>query len=509
MNASRRSLIWLGIGAMLMLFANGRWIIPIATWFYPVFLLRFLRLQKPFRGVIILALINGGISAISWWKMVPVPIGIYFVISFLFSNIMILAFLADRLLATKMNGFFSTLIFPLAWCSLEFLCTFSPKASWNVLAYTQDQPVLLQLASLTGIWGISFVITWFASIINWIWVEQFEWPKIKSGVVAFAGVVAIIVLYGVIRLNIGSSEQKYVRTASIVASRNINKNLSTCKWSDAKAIGVYSDDVENNLLEKTVEAARSGAKMILWQESAGFIPMTEEKTFIERASALASSEKIYLLMTLWSVPEDFPKHLIENKMIVIDTNGNRQLVYVKTHAAPPEPIIRGDGQIPTLQTSYGKIAPAICFDAEFPNFIRQAGKNNVDIMFLPANDWKEIDPIHSHMAVMRAIENGFSLVHPAGQGLSVAADNRGRIIASMDFYTSDQQVMYADVPYRHSNTLYAKIGDAFGWMCIAGFLVVLMSVVVKSKLSQRYPDDQAESFDVGVSTHQLAVKTGK
>ena len=247
--------------------------------------------------------------------------------------------------------------------------------------------------------------------------------------------------------------------------------------------------MENNLLEKTLETARSGAKMILWQESAGFIPMTEEKTFIERASALASSERIYLLMTLWSVPDDFPKHLIENKMIVIDTNGSKQLVYVKTHAAPPEPIIQGDGQIPILKTRYGRIAPAICFDAEFPNFIRQAGKNKVDIMFLPANDWKEIDPIHSHMAIMRAIENGFTLVHPAGQGLSVAADNRGRVIASMDFYIGDQQVMYADVPYCHSSTLYAKIGDAFGWMCIAGFVTLLISVVIKRKLSGRYGDD--------------------
>jgi len=239
MNASRRSLIWLGIGAILMLFANGRWIIPIATWFYPVFFLRFMRLQKPFHGVIILALTNGCINAISWWKMVPVPTGIYFVISFLFSNLMIFAFLADRLLATKIKGFFPTLIFPLAWCSLEFLCTFSPKASWNVLAYTQNQLVLLQLASLTGIWGISFVITWFASVVNWIWAEQFAWTKIKIGVVAFTGIVALIVSYGVIRLNIGPSEQKYVRTASIVASRKINKNLSTCKWSDARAIGVY------------------------------------------------------------------------------------------------------------------------------------------------------------------------------------------------------------------------------------------------------------------------------
>ena len=34
--------------------------------------------------------------------------------------------------------------------------------------------------------------------------------------------------------------------------------------------------------------------------------------------SVASEKKIYLLMTLWSVPEDFPKHKVENKFIVID-----------------------------------------------------------------------------------------------------------------------------------------------------------------------------------------------
>jgi predicted amidohydrolase len=36
-----------------------------------------------------------------------------------------------------------------------------------------------------------------------------------------------------------------------VQARNIDAELNICKWTDAKGIGKYSDDVENNLLEKT------------------------------------------------------------------------------------------------------------------------------------------------------------------------------------------------------------------------------------------------------------------
>ena len=140
--------------------------------------------------------------------------------------------------------------------------------------------------------------------------------------------------------------------------------------------------------------------------------------------------------------------------------------------------------MPVLTTQYGKIAAAICYDGDFPNFIRTAGKNQTEIMFLPANDWKAIDPIHTSMAITRAIENGFSLVHPAGQGLSVATDNRGRIISSLDYFRTDEQIMYADVPVQHAFTLYPLIGDFFAWLCIAGLIAFLVAPVFKKYFLQ-------------------------
>jgi apolipoprotein N-acyltransferase len=228
--------------------------------------------------------------------------------------------------------------------------------------------------------------------------------------------------------------------------------------------------VEKNLLDQTRLAASSGAKIILWQESAGFIPKKEEEVFVHDAIQIAKENKIYLLMTLWSIPEIFPGNKIENKLILIDPNGTIQFTYNKSHAAPPEPILEGKRMLPMINTEYGKLGAAICFDAEFQHFILQAGRNDVDIMFIPANDWKAIDPIHSHMAIMRAVENGFALVHPAGHGLSVASDNRGRILSSMDYFSSEEQIMYADVPTKRGFTIYSLIGDLFAWLCVAGLI---------------------------------------
>ena len=492
---------WLLLGAMLMLFSNGRWIIPAATWLYPVCFLHFIRNNSPGYGFSGIAVISAVVNSISWWKMIPVPLPFYFVLTSVFMNVISLAFLADRLIAEKMKGFTSTLVFPLLWCSLEFCTSLLPKGTWSSLAYTQAGNLpLLQLASLTGIWGISFLITWFASVVNWAWSKYFEWEKIRRGAVIFLTVGLTIWLFGLIRMNTFPGGTATVRTASIVNDRNINSDLKTCRWTDAKSIHVFSPEVEENLLSKTRMAAAGGAKIILWQESAGFLPRHEEENFIDSARVLAAREKIYLLMTLWSVPEDFPKRLVENKLIIIDPAGQIRMTYLKNNPAPPEPIKKGDGRLEVLETAFGNIAPAICFDAEFPGFIRQAGQKKAGIFFLPANDWKAIDPIHANMSMLRAIENGFSLVRAAGQGLSVATDNRGNMISSMDYYRTNEQIMYADVPFFHSNTLYTRFGDWFAWFCIVGFMGMLLALVLKNFTGRKPGFTMGEKTDLDLQS---------
>jgi apolipoprotein N-acyltransferase len=68
--------------------------------------------------------------------------------------------LADRLLSPRLPLLASTLVFPLTWVSLEFLSGYLPaKGSWGDAAYTQYGNLpLMQLASVTGIFGITFLI---------------------------------------------------------------------------------------------------------------------------------------------------------------------------------------------------------------------------------------------------------------------------------------------------------------------------------------------------------------
>jgi apolipoprotein N-acyltransferase len=116
----------------------------------------------------------------------------------------------------------------------------------------------------------------------------------------------------------------------------------------------------------------------------------------------------------------------------------------------------------------------ICYDNDFPDLIRQVGQSGVDILLLPYKDWASIKVQHAQMAALRAIENGVSLVRPTLSGLSTAVDPQGRTLAQVDSYATDAPTLVAMVPTQGMPTLYARIGDTFAYLCIAGLLWLII-----------------------------------
>lgn len=96
-------------------------------------------------------------------------------------------------------------------------------------------------------------------------------------------------------------------------------------------------------------------------------------------------------------------------------------------------------------------------------------------MLNPSADWKEIDPLHTHMIMYRAVENGFSMVRVTSKGLSAAYDYQGRVLSSRDYFTEKDQNMISNVPIKGVRTIYSKLGDFAAWLSIAGLLFVVIT----------------------------------
>ena len=124
-----------------------------------------------------------------------------------------------------------------------------------------------------------------------------------------------------------------------------------------------------------------------------------------------------------------------------------------------------------------------------PDYIRQAGKANVDIMLSPA--WETPKGLIVHSVYMRTIEYGFSLVRPTQDGITVAVDYNGNILNQMDSADPGNSIMYAELPTQGVNTLYTQIGDALGWICVVGLvglipLYIVLSIRNKRTMEENY-----------------------
>jgi apolipoprotein N-acyltransferase len=210
----------------------------------------------------------------------------------------------------------------------------------------------------------------------------------------------------------------------------------------------------------------------------------DEPALIQRAGALAREAGIYLDMGLAVfLPDAGKPPFLEDEAVLLDPTGHVVWTYEKSHPAPGEQglFVPGDGKVPLVDSPYGRLANVICFDADFPGMIRQAGQAGADLLLAPSDDWQAIDPSHTQAATFRAIENGFSLVRQASKGLSMAVDYEGRVLSATDYFTTDQQVIVAYVPMHGVRTIYATIGDLFAWLCIIGLVALTGLAIMQSR----------------------------
>jgi apolipoprotein N-acyltransferase len=147
--------------------------------------------------------------------------------------------------------------------------------------------------------------------------------------------------------------------------------------------------------------------------------------------------------------------------------------YHKEHLLPPfETSHFTPGASRVLFAAPGKAAGetwgvAICKDLDFTDPARSYGVAGVGLMLAPAWDFRVDGFWHGHIAVMRSVEDGFSLVRSARDGLLTVVDNRGRIVSEAPSHGAEFATLLARVPAGHSRPVFLLLGDWFGWFAMA------------------------------------------
>jgi apolipoprotein N-acyltransferase len=347
---------------------------------------------------------------------------------------------------------------------------------------------MMQLASVTGLWGIAFLITWFGSTGAWVWGNGFNWSIVKVEVLVYAAVWGLVRLAGGARLAFAPLHTPTVRVAGIGWPAGV------FDWSEVAPL--VSDDsltdeqlelarqklsaLHQRLLDDSRREARAGAKIVAWTESGAIVLAQDYPVLIEKAQQLAKEEGIYLLVATGVIHRERPQPRADNLAVLVTPQGEVAFTYRKVHEIPPAFYVTqlGKGPICTYDSQYGRLAAAICFDHDHPGYLRQVGRAGADILLAPYGDWETIKNLHASMAAFRAIENGVSLIRPAIGGVSSAVDPYGRVLASMDEFAAEQRIMVAQVPVAGRHTLYAILGDWFAWLSAAGLLAMIIASIL-------------------------------
>ncbi|MFG1621247.1 nitrilase-related carbon-nitrogen hydrolase [Kribbella sp. NPDC049227] len=433
----------------LLYFGSGLHTLPVLTWLAPLPVLLVAPRLKPGPAALtaFIGWLLGLTNLVGYLRgdlELPVVVLAFLI---LLAGVFTATVLLFRALVVRRHFVLAAFAAPALWAALDYLiATVSPHGAFTSLAYTQAEvePVN-QIVSLTGPWGLSFLLFFPAAVIA---------TRRLVLVGALVVVAASTCLYGVLRLD-GTADSQPVRIAVLSA-----QGEDDARWPDGGGPAVVE-----RYRPMITDAARSGAQVVLLPEKIIDLDATALPRLSEQFQTLATSNKVELVVGITVFgPDDY------NRALVFHPDGSAPTSYDKHHLIPGiEPYTPGDHL--AVFNSWGLL---ICKDLDFPALSRSYGKEDAGLLLVPALDFENDGWLHSRMALLRGIENGIPMARDGSKGRLTLSDAQGRIVSETTAPADAPAVLIGELQPGRDRTVYTAWGDWFAWLCC---LVALAGVV--------------------------------
>jgi len=385
---------------------------------------------------------------------------------------------------------------------------------WNLLGVSQFRIVpLIQISSITGVYGVSFLIVWFSTAIAigfsaLIKDPLHKWRTAKLGIAVPLLVIVIIYAYSA-RLVIDyykTPKDEEIKIALIQPSIP-----QTMIWDRTENSNRFS-----RLMELCQMALSSKPDILILPEAA--IPdlfRYHQETY-ESITRLAKEHNVWLIIGADDAEPsttDTNSALYYNSSFLISPEGFIEARYSKQHLVmfgEYVPLIRwlpflkhltpigdscftpGKGPVEFLirldrnsEKLYLRTSTIICFEDVVPHLVRRHITDNLDFLVNLTNDgWfreSSAQLQHTANAVFRAVENRRPLIRCTNNGLTCWIDSTGAIF---DEYFGNSKDIYGpgfkiiQLPLRHTDrqTIYTRYGDWFGWSCVVISILLTIGI---------------------------------
>ena len=389
---------------------------------------------------------------------------------------------------------------PVIWVTTEYgrLAIFG-GFPWVLLGYSQVTMLpIAQVASVTGVFGLSALLAASATAVAWPVVSQGQRRWIAPASVA--ALVSLIALWGQQRL---SSNDLAVAGRALrvgIVQGNVDQGI---KWDPAR-----SDEIFSRYLRLTEQVADQGARLVLWPESSTpfYFEYGAESQVLRE---LARRRRVQLLIGSDQWEQATPPR-IYNAAFLVNADGTTGGVYRKVHLVPfgeyvplkqllffAKPLVEAVSdfsagtEVNTLPAGDdARISTAICYEVVYPGLIRQGVQNGSALLTTITNDawfgrssapWQ-----HFAMAAMRAVEQGRYLVRAANTGVSGVVDPYGRVLLQSGLFV--EGAWTADVRLIEERTIYGHTGD---WVVWGSLLLTVLALGATTTKARRHDGTKA------------------
>jgi apolipoprotein N-acyltransferase len=372
-----------------------------------------------------------------------------------------------RSIARRAHPVVASVAYPALAVSAEFVMSrVSPHGTLGSLAYSQgDLPVVLQVASVTGLWGISFLLALIPASAATAWLRRGEPHLVRSLILVGGLPLLAAVAFGVVQL--ADSDSLADVRVGLAAS-----DIDTVRRLEGEGLGGDPLPIVRAFADRAaVLASRGAAVVVLPEKFAAITP--EHRALAGNILAATAREHRITIVAGWYVESASERR---NVAVVFGPDGRVVLEYDKQHLIPGiEWGYRAGEAIGLLGKGMGV---AICKDLDFIPLGRAYGQAGVGLLLVPAWDFARDRWLHSRMAVVRGVEGRYAIARIATDGLLTVSDAHGRIVAERASDESAEVLLNATVRLGPGGSFYSRTDDWFAWVCVLVASLSCASAVV-------------------------------
>jgi apolipoprotein N-acyltransferase len=387
-----------------------------------------------------------------------------------------------------------------AWVAWEMvLARIFGGFPWDLLGVSQYQMIpLIQIASVTGVYGISFLVVWVSLALLSAGLMVIRRPTARS---VWIGEVLVPILVVAVLFNVGfrqlRNETESTRTIRVAfAQPSIPQTLIWDSSNDTVRL--------RQLVQLSEQGLRDQTDLLIWPEAAVPRKLRYDQETFDAITNLAQRHHLWMFVGsddaephsgasnpdeadffnssfLISPEGKLAQRYIKRNLVIFGeyVPCQRWLPFLKYFTPIEGGFTPGTRPVPfELKGLDVKTQVLICFEDVFPHLARKDMQPDTDFLVNLTNDgwfgegaaqWQQ-----AATGLFRAVENRVPLLRCSNNGITCWIDAMGRfrqIFRDEHGSVYGAGVMRAEIPVldvgqSHPLTFYTRHGDWFGWGCV-------------------------------------------